>query len=62
MAPEKVEIVYSGSPFVAQVYQYGDSLKNACVAIVVPDEEVLTKWATDNNVPGSFQELCNNQV
>ncbi len=62
MAPEKVEIVYTSSPFVAQVYHYGDSLKSACVAIVVPDEEVLTNWAKENDVQGSFQELCKNQV
>ncbi len=54
--------MYTGLPLVAQVYQYGDSLKSACVAIIVPDEEVLAKWARDNNVEGSFQELCKDQV
>ena len=62
IAPEKVENIYARSTLVAQVYHYGDSLKSACVAIIVPDEEVLTKWASDNGVSGSFEDLCKNEV
>ena len=46
----------------AQTYVYGDSLKAALVAIVVPDEEVVLKWARDNGKTESFQELCQTQV
>jgi long-chain acyl-CoA synthetase len=45
--------VYVGSPLVAQVFVYGDSLQAVLVAIVVPDEEQVKKWATDNSIPGS---------
>lgn len=45
IAPEKIENVYTRSPFVAQCYVYGDSLKAQLVAIVVPDAEVLMPWA-----------------
>jgi long-chain acyl-CoA synthetase len=59
IAPEKVENVCCRSSFIAQMFLYGDSLRSACVAVVIPDEEVLVKWATDNgrgNV--SFDDLC----
>ena len=46
----------------AQVYLYGDSLKASVVAIIVPDEEVVMKWAKDNGKEGNFQDLCKSQV
>ncbi len=45
VAAEKIENIYAQSPFVAQCFVYGDSLKSAIVGIVVPDEEHLTEWA-----------------
>ena len=42
-----------GSPLVAQVFVYGDSLQAVLVAIVVPDEEQVKKWAADNGIAGS---------
>jgi len=62
VAPEKVENIYIRCPLVAQVYLYGDSLKSACVALVIPDEEALVPYAQEKNIPGSFQELCENKV
>lgn len=62
MAPEKIENVYILSQYVAQAYLYGDSLKACVVAIIVPDEEAVEKWAKDNNVSGNFAELCANDV
>ena len=62
MAPEKVESVYLRVGLVGQVYLYGDSLKSACVALVVPDEEVLVAYAKAKDLPGNFQELCQNEV
>lgn len=58
IAPEKVENIYAQCKFVAQAYLYGDSLKSACVAIIVPDEEVLTEWAKETGKAGTFKELC----
>ena len=54
--------MYITSKFVAQTYIYGDSLKAALVAIVVPDEEVVMQWAKENRKEGTFQELCQAQV
>ena len=45
MAPEKIEIVYARSPFVAQVFVHGESLKSVVVAVIVPDEARVRAWA-----------------
>ena len=34
------------SQSVAQAFVYGDSFKNACVMVVVPEEEWVKAWAT----------------
>lgn len=61
VAPEKIEIVYMRSKFVAQCFVYGESLKSCLVAIVVPDVEVLPKYcAKEMDIKGSMEELCNN--
>ena len=62
IAPEKVENIYMRSTYVAQCYLYGDSLKSCCVALVIPDEEVLMAWAKEKHVSGTFKELCQNEV
>ena len=54
--------MYITSKYVAQTYVYGDSLKAALVAIVVPDEEVVLKWAKDNRKTETFEDLCQTQV
>ena len=46
IAPEKVEQIVSLSLSVAQAFVYGDSFKNACVMVVVPEEEWVKAWAT----------------
>ena len=48
VAPEKVENIFIQAANIAQIMVYGHSLQNCCVGIVVPDKEVLTKWAADN--------------
>ena len=50
--------MYCRSTFVAQVFVYGDSLKPSVVAVVVPDEEVLKKWAKSEGIEGDFATLC----
>ena len=55
--------MYGRSNFVAQTFLYGDSLKPSCVAIIVPDEEVLMAWAANNGKAGkTFDELCHDEV
>ncbi|GMF32996.1 unnamed protein product [Phytophthora fragariaefolia] len=47
VAPEKIEAIYIKSPLIAQAFVHGDSFKNYLVGIIVPDAEVVTKWAKD---------------
>ena len=48
MAPEKVENIFIQSSYIAQCMVYGDSFKNCCVAIIVPDPDKLKEWANAN--------------
>ena len=48
IAPEKIEQILVLSPTIAQCFIYGNSLQNCVVAIVVPDEDWVKKWAQDH--------------
>ncbi len=54
IAPEKIEQIMGLSKWIAQVFLYGDSFQNACVALVVPEEETVMKWASANGKFKSF--------
>lgn len=43
IASEKLELLYSKSKYIAQMFIYGDSLQNYIVAIIVPDKEQVLK-------------------
>ncbi|XP_078269628.1 long-chain-fatty-acid--CoA ligase 5 [Rhinoraja longicauda] len=58
IAPERIENVYIQSGLVAQVFVAGDSLQSYLVGIVVPDAEVLPKFAAGKGFEGSYEELC----
>ena len=45
IAPEKLENVYVQSPYVQMLHVHGDSLQSCLVAIVIPDFEIIRKWA-----------------
>lgn len=61
IAPEKIEQVLTLSSMIAQCFLYGDSLKNANVCIVVPEEAWVRQWAQGKGLDGeSFEELCKN--
>ncbi|ETV99915.1 hypothetical protein H310_07943 [Aphanomyces invadans] len=51
VAAEKIENVYAKSPFVAQMFLYGDPYQSYLVAIVVPDPDIVQTWATERNIP-----------
>lgn len=58
IAPEKVENKLTMSPYIAQMFVYGDSLQHFLVAIIVPDKAAIEKWALDNGVVESdFSQL-----
>ncbi|ELR15814.1 acylCoA synthetase, putative [Acanthamoeba castellanii str. Neff] len=58
IAPDKLESAYVKSPFVAQIFIYGSSLKASLVAVVVPDPEILLPWAKEKAIDGDLAELC----
>lgn len=62
VAPEKIENVYSQSSLVAQIFVYGESLKSSLVGVIVPDQIVLELWCRNNNINGTFQEMCKHKV
>ena len=48
VAPEKIESLFATSKFVLQSFVYGDSVRNHLVAIIVPNPETASDWATKN--------------
>jgi len=46
---------------VQQIFVYGDSLQNNLVAIVVPEKRHVEKWASENGVGGSYDEILVNE-
>lgn len=53
IAPEKVENVFALSKFAEQTMVYGDSLKNCCVGIIVPNPAAVKEWAAENGKDAS---------
>jgi long-chain acyl-CoA synthetase len=58
IAPEKIENSYLQSPYVAQIYVHGESIKSCLVAIIVPSTDNLLQWASQNNKPQDLTKLC----
>jgi len=63
VALENLESVFGNSPFVSPngLMMYGDSYKNNIVAIMLPHQQYLLQWASENNITGSVNELVNNE-
>jgi long-chain acyl-CoA synthetase len=57
IAPEKIENIFALSPYVAQSMLYGDSLKNCCVAIIVPEMVKVKRWAEANGKSYSYNSV-----
>jgi long-chain acyl-CoA synthetase len=62
VAIESLEAIYGGNPFISPngIVVYGDSYKNSLVGIVLPQTSYVTKWAEENKIQGSIEELCKN--
>ena len=59
VSPAKSEGVYEKSKFVAQIMAYGNSLQSYLVALVVPNEAILTSWAQTHHINNAtFEQLC----
>lgn len=58
VAPEKIENIYTKSQFVAQAFVHGDSFKEFCVAVIVPDQLVLEKFANSIGICEDWESIC----
>lgn len=57
----KVESELKTSPFVDNICVYADSMKNFCVALIVPNEKALKELAKSLEVDGDLKKLCTDQ-
>jgi len=60
VAAEKIENINVNSPFLMQNFVYGESMQDCLVAICVLDPDFIPRWAKDNKVDGSLEELAKN--
>eukprot|EP00922_Rhytidocystis_sp_ex-Travisia-forbesii_P060311 GHVS01089412.1.p1 GENE.GHVS01089412.1~~GHVS01089412.1.p1 ORF type:complete len:675 (+),score=66.49 GHVS01089412.1:99-2123(+) len=51
VAPEKIEGVYGQAHLIAQIFAHGKFEKACMVAVVVPDDEAVQRWAIKNGKP-----------
>eukprot|EP00592_Proboscia_alata_P007397 CAMPEP_0194357300 /NCGR_PEP_ID=MMETSP0174-20130528/4799_1 /TAXON_ID=216777 /ORGANISM="Proboscia alata, Strain PI-D3" /LENGTH=633 /DNA_ID=CAMNT_0039127253 /DNA_START=221 /DNA_END=2122 /DNA_ORIENTATION=- len=59
VAAEKIENVLMQSRFIGQCFVYGDSYQSCLVAIIVPDEDVVTSWSSERgNTNTTLSQLC----
>eukprot|EP00298_Acanthocystis_sp_HF-20_P007602 c17158_g1_i1.p1 GENE.c17158_g1_i1~~c17158_g1_i1.p1 ORF type:complete len:684 (+),score=333.62 c17158_g1_i1:32-2053(+) len=61
VAPEKLENIFNGIDIILQSFVYGDSLQSRLVAVVVPDPDILKRWAATNSIEGTIEQLCENE-
>ena len=55
---ERVEAVYSKLPLIQQIFVYGNSMESMLVAVVVPEEPLLTEAAKrEGIIANSYAEL-----
>ena len=60
VAPDRVENIYMGSPYITQVFVHGDTLKSCVIGIIVPNQKEIQDWAVRRGLPSdSFTALCN---
>jgi len=60
VAPEKIENLYVKIPYIAEVFVFGDSLKDYCVGFFVADEVMFPLTAKKLGFEGTIEELCEN--
>ncbi|KAL8579355.1 hypothetical protein ACOMHN_026720 [Nucella lapillus] len=60
IAPEKLESIYTRSKYVQQCFVDGSSLQSRCVAIVVPEGDIVQYWAA-NSREKDLKTLCQDQ-
>ncbi|CDY68722.1 BnaCnng60230D, partial [Brassica napus] len=58
VALENLENIYGQNSVVQDIWVYGDSFKSMLVAVIVPNPEVVNRWAKDLGLNKPFEELC----
>lgn len=58
IAPERIENILINCPWIYQLLVYGSSYQNYLVALIVPAEAVVMRWAKEKKIKGSFEEVC----
>ncbi|CAK9222646.1 unnamed protein product [Sphagnum troendelagicum] len=58
VAVENLESIYGQCSAVDQIWVYGNSFEATLVAVAVPNQPALEKWAQTNGVEGDFSQLC----
>jgi len=56
LAPEKIEMAYLNSQYIAQMFLHGDSLKAGVIAVIVPDKDTVVPWAKENGILVGFKK------
>jgi long-chain acyl-CoA synthetase len=59
LAPEKLENVYVTSPFIAQAWIYGDSLRDFAILIAVVDPDKAAAFAAEHKVENDESLMTN---
>ena len=58
IAPEKIENVLQTCSLIQSAFVHGDSLRDHIVAIIVPDQDVVTAVSKKLELKGSYEEIC----
>ncbi|KAJ4892513.1 Long chain acyl-CoA synthetase 1 [Raphanus sativus] len=58
VALEHLESIYGQNPIVKDIWVYGDSFKSMLVAVIVPNQETVNRWAKGFGYTKPFEELC----
>ncbi|CAL1288039.1 unnamed protein product, partial [Larinioides sclopetarius] len=58
VALDRIETVYSASPYISQIYVHGDSLKSFLVAVVIPSKEFVLLRCKEIFENKTWNEIC----
>ncbi|KAJ7525288.1 hypothetical protein O6H91_17G044000 [Diphasiastrum complanatum] len=58
VAVENLENIYGLCSAIDSIWVYGNSFESVLVAVVVPNTDVLLRWARDDGEAGDFETLC----
>ncbi|GFX75945.1 long-chain-fatty-acid--CoA ligase 5 [Trichonephila clavipes] len=58
VSPEKIESVYSMSPYVSQVLVHGNSLERFLVGIVIPEKQIVLSKLDESLKTKPWNEIC----